>query len=90
MLSFSFRHRRAVEIASLDKRAAKASDIHEVMRIMQNSPTATFLRDCTFSERVMLASLMKCIKREGVEAIPWADVSVTANSSHSAHKLFIT
>jgi origin recognition complex subunit 1 len=42
---------------------------------MQNSPTAAYLRDCSLHERMMLASLVKCIKREGVEEIKWGEVS---------------
>lgn len=41
---------------------------------MQNSPTAAYLRECSFHERLMLTSLVKCIKREGVEEIKWGEV----------------
>ena len=41
---------------------------------MQNSPTAAYLRDCSFHERLMLASMVKCIKREGVDEIKWREV----------------
>lgn len=41
---------------------------------MQNSPTAAFLRDCSFHERLMLAALLKCVKKEGVDEIKWSDV----------------
>ena len=44
---------------------------------MQNSPTAAFLRDLSFHERLMLASLISCAKREGVEEIKWGDVHVS-------------
>lgn len=58
------------------KRAAKAADVNEVIRFMQNSPTAAYLRDCSFHERLMMASLLKCMKKEGVEEIKWGDVSL--------------
>ena len=69
--------RRTVELVMPLKRAAKPGDVAEVMRVMQNSPTAAYLRDCSFHERLMLASLLKCVKKEGVEEIKWRDVSVS-------------
>jgi len=50
---------------------------------MQNSPTAGYLRDCIFHERRMLAALLKCMKKEGVEEIKLADVSLeTSDTRH--------
>jgi len=66
--------RRAVELVQEKKTTVKAPHIKEVVQVMQNSPTAAFLRDLSFHERLMLASLIKCIKREGVEEIKWGDV----------------
>jgi origin recognition complex subunit 1 len=58
--------------------ATKAASVPEVKKVidgMQNSPTAGFLRDCSFHERIMLAALLKCIRKGGVDAVKWADVS---------------
>ncbi|KAJ7497064.1 P-loop containing nucleoside triphosphate hydrolase protein [Mycena latifolia] len=66
--------RRAVELAHQDRRTAVVRDVNEVTKQMQNSPTAAYLRECSFHERVMLVSLIKCIKREGVEEIKWGEV----------------
>jgi origin recognition complex subunit 1 len=44
---------------------------------MQNSPTAAFLRDLSFHERLMLASLVTCAKREGIEEIKWSEVYIS-------------
>jgi origin recognition complex subunit 1 len=49
-------------------------DVNEITKQMQNSPTAAYLRDCSFHERMVLVSLIKCIKREGVEEIKWGEV----------------
>lgn len=57
------------------KRAARTDDVKEVIKVMQNSPTAAYLRECSYHERVMLASLVKCVKREGVEEIRWSEAS---------------
>ncbi|KAJ7475094.1 P-loop containing nucleoside triphosphate hydrolase protein [Mycena galericulata] len=66
--------RRAVELAHTERRTAVIRDVTEVTNQMQNSPTAAYLRECSFHERMMLASLVKCIKREGVDEIKWGEV----------------
>lgn len=68
------RSRRAVELVQASKSTVKAPHIKEVVQTLQNSPTAAFLKDLSFHERLMLASLIKCIKREGVEEIKWSEV----------------
>jgi len=67
--------RRAVELVQESKGTAKAPHVKEVVQMMQNSPTAAFLRDLSLHERLMLTSLLKCMKREGVEEIKWCEVS---------------
>ena len=62
------------------RRTAKTDDVREVIKVMQNSPTAAYLRECSLHERMMLAALLKVIKREGVEEVRWGDVS--ANPLH--------
>jgi len=75
--SFSFfLGRRAVELVVSSKSTVKAPHIREVVQILQNSPTAAFLRDLSFHERLMLASLVKCVKREGIEEIKWSEVII--------------
>ncbi|KAG5635717.1 hypothetical protein H0H81_010321 [Sphagnurus paluster] len=66
--------RRTVELVAPDRRTARAPEVKEVITVMQNSPTAAYLRECSFHERMMLASLIKCIKREGVDEIKWGEV----------------
>ena len=66
--------RRAVELVQPHARTARTDDVKEVIKSMQNSPTAAYLRELSFHERLMLAALLKCIKREGVEEIRWGDV----------------
>lgn len=67
--------RRAVELVQPHKKAARTDDVRNVIVQMQNSPTAAFLKDCSLHERIMLAALLKCVKRDGVEEIKWDDVS---------------
>ncbi|OJA08263.1 hypothetical protein AZE42_02066, partial [Rhizopogon vesiculosus] len=66
--------RRAVELVHPKGRAARTEDVKEVIKVLQNSPTAAYLRDCTLHERIMLASLLKCMKRDGVEEIKWGEI----------------
>ncbi|KAJ7274394.1 P-loop containing nucleoside triphosphate hydrolase protein [Mycena haematopus] len=66
--------RRAVELVHPDRQTALIKDVNAVIKQMQNSPIAAYLRDCSFHERMMLVSLIKCMKREGVEEIKWGDV----------------
>ncbi|KAF8150196.1 P-loop containing nucleoside triphosphate hydrolase protein, partial [Crassisporium funariophilum] len=66
--------RRAVELVKSAKGTVKAPHVKEVVQVMQNSPIAAYLRELSFHERLMLASLIKCVKREGVEEIKWSEV----------------
>jgi origin recognition complex subunit 1 len=68
-------HRRTVELVQSEKRTSTIKDVQEVFRAMQHNPIAAYLQDCSFHERLMLASLVKCMKREGVEEIKWGEVS---------------
>ncbi|KAJ7053968.1 P-loop containing nucleoside triphosphate hydrolase protein [Mycena amicta] len=66
--------RRAVELAHPQRRKAVIKDVSEVTKQMQNSPTAAYLRDCSFHERLILLSLIRCIKSEGIDEIKWDNV----------------
>ena len=66
--------RRAVELVEPDKRTARTDDVKQVIKDMQNSPTAAYVRELSFHERLMLAALLRCVKREGIEEIRWGDV----------------
>ncbi|KAH9481151.1 Origin recognition complex subunit 1 [Psilocybe cubensis] len=66
--------RRAAEVARRTKTTVKVAQIQQVIQSLQNSPTAAYLRDLSFHERLMLASLIKCVKREGVEEIKLSEV----------------
>ncbi|KAI0034757.1 P-loop containing nucleoside triphosphate hydrolase protein [Vararia minispora EC-137] len=66
--------RRTVELVHANKRAAVVNDVQQVIKVMQNSPTAAYLRDCSLHERIMLAALLKCMKKDGVDEIRWEDV----------------
>ncbi len=56
------------------RRAARTDDVKDVLRDLQNSPTAAFLRELSLHDRILLAALLKCVRRAGVDEIPWTDV----------------
>lgn len=68
--------RRAVELVHPKGKTAGMEDVKEVIRVMHNSPTAAFLRELSLHERIMLAALVKCMKREGVEEIQLGEVRI--------------
>jgi origin recognition complex subunit 1 len=72
------------------KEIAKIKHVQEVMNTMSKSPTAVYLKGCSYHERVMLAALLKCMKREGVEEIRWGDVCVSLFPSLVMHDSDIT
>lgn len=81
--------RRTVEMVHPHRRTARTEDVKEVIKVLQNSPTSAYLRECSSHERMMLAALIKCVKREGVEEVKWGDVSVST-SSHPLFKCLMT
>lgn len=64
-----------MELVQSRVKTAGTDDVKQVIKDMQNSPTAAYMRDLSFHERLMLAVMLKCIKKEGVEEIRWGDVS---------------
>jgi origin recognition complex subunit 1 len=66
--------RRTVEVIQPSRRVARTDDVKDVIRNLQNSPTTAFLRSLSLHERILLAALLKCVRRTGVCEIPWADV----------------
>ena len=66
--------RRTVELVQASRRVARTDDVKDVIRNLQNSPTTAFLRSLSLHERILLAALLKCVRRTGVCEIPWADV----------------
>lgn len=63
-----------------NSRIVGSQDINAVIKEMQNSPTAAYLRDCSFHEKVMLAAALKCARKEGVSEIKFGDVSARLRS----------
>ncbi|KAF9511046.1 hypothetical protein BS47DRAFT_1373169 [Hydnum rufescens UP504] len=86
--------RRAVEVSHARNKAGPvgAKDVGLVITEMQNSPTAAYLRECSFHERIMLAATWKCLKRVGVSVIKWSEcteLTLVLDSLTAARALLI-
>ncbi|KAI9511943.1 P-loop containing nucleoside triphosphate hydrolase protein [Russula earlei] len=87
--------RRTVELVQPYRRVARTDDVKDVIRDLQNSPTTGFLRSLSLHERMLLAALLRCMRRGGVSEVPWADVShqhhlyagIFADSTLKRHEL---
>ena len=69
-----FVNRRTVELVQPEKMTAGMREVKEVISAMQHSPTAGYLQELSLHERIMLAAVLKCVKKEGVEEVKWGDV----------------
>jgi origin recognition complex subunit 1 len=83
--------RRTVELVQPRKKTAGTMEVKEVISAMQNSPTAGYLQELSLHERIMLAAVLKCVKKEGVEEVKWGDVSYSFNRvrMHAYSSLFM-
>lgn len=66
--------RRAIEVAQSTRKTATQKDVNEIIIGVQSSPAFALVRSCTFHQRVMLAAILKCIKKTGLEAVKWDEV----------------
>jgi origin recognition complex subunit 1 len=91
MWLFFFVDRRTVELVQPRKKTAGTMEVKEVISAMQNSPTAGYLQELSLHERIMLAAVLKCVKKEGVEEVKWGDVShsFTGFGMHAHSSLFV-
>ncbi|KAJ1304608.1 hypothetical protein OPQ81_005750 [Rhizoctonia solani] len=69
--------RRAVEVchSTQGSRTVTIQDVVEVIKSMDKSSTADYIRDCSFHERLLLASMISRMRRAGVESVKWDDVT---------------
>ncbi|KAF8757033.1 P-loop containing nucleoside triphosphate hydrolase protein [Rhizoctonia solani] len=86
--------RRAVEVChtSQGSRTVAIQDVVEVIKSMDKSSTADYIRDCSFHERLLLASMISRMRRAGVDSVKWDDVSrkshlITLVLTHEPHQV---
>ncbi|ORX38507.1 P-loop containing nucleoside triphosphate hydrolase protein [Kockovaella imperatae] len=78
--------RRAVEVA-IEPKADKspphpvtAKEMMSVLNLMSSSPVAMFIKQCSEQQKMMMAAVVRCVRREGVPEIPWRSI----RSDHDA------
>ncbi|CAE6516411.1 unnamed protein product [Rhizoctonia solani] len=69
--------RRAVEVCHSPQasRTVTIQDVVEVIKSMDKSSTADYIRDFSFHERLLLASMISRMRRAGVDSVKWDDVT---------------
>ena len=69
--------RRAVEVTleSTSPHSVTPKEMMAVLNLMSSSPVAMFVKNCSTQQKVMLASVVRCVRREGIAEIPWRNVS---------------
>jgi origin recognition complex subunit 1 len=64
--------RRAVEVAMKSKQGVVgARDMAAVLNAMGSSPVALFIKAASPQQKMMLAAMVRCVRREGVPEIAW-------------------
>lgn len=54
-----------------------AREMMAVLNQMSSSPVAMFLKNCSEQQKMMIAAMVRCVRREGVPEISWRSVSDT-------------
>jgi len=74
-------NRRAVEVTleSTSPHSVTPKEMMAVLNLMSSSPVAMFVKNCSTQQKVMLASVVRCVRREGIAEIPWRNVSPSSS-----------
>lgn len=74
--------RRAVEVTietskdtGLPRKPVTIREMSAVLKAMTSSPVALFIKQCSLHQKMMMAAMLRCIRREGVSEISWRSVS---------------
>ncbi|KIR34736.1 origin recognition complex subunit 1 [Cryptococcus deuterogattii MMRL2647] len=51
-----------------------AKAMSTVLQAMSSSPTTKFIQACSLQQKLMLAALVRCVRREGVAEIAWKNI----------------
>ncbi|GFZ49562.1 Origin recognition complex subunit 1 [Saitozyma sp. JCM 24511] len=70
--------RRAVEVALETKSATPhpvtPKEMMAVLNQMSSSPVAMFVKSCSAQQKMMMAAVVRCVRREGIPEITWRSV----------------
>jgi origin recognition complex subunit 1 len=69
--------RRAVEVAleSTPPHPVTIREMQAVLALMSSSPVSLFLKQCSVQQKVVMAAVLRCVRREGIPEISWRSVS---------------
>lgn len=62
------------ETTSVPRKAVSAKEMMAVLNQMSSSPVAMFVKSCSEQQKMMLAAVVRCVRREGVPEITWRSV----------------
>jgi origin recognition complex subunit 1 len=68
--------RRTIEKVRGKAREATVADVVQVISLMQNTPTAGYVAQCSFHEKAMLAAALMEVRWTGVEEFTWGKVCI--------------
>ena len=54
--------------------AVSIREMQQVLALMSSSPVSLFLKQCSVQQKVMMAAVLRCVRREGVPEIQWRSV----------------
>jgi origin recognition complex subunit 1 len=77
--------RRTVERVRSKGRTAGIPDVMQVISLTQNTPTAGYVAQCSFHEKVMLAAALMEVRWTGVEEFTWSKVPILYTHRDGAH-----
>ncbi|ORY35566.1 P-loop containing nucleoside triphosphate hydrolase protein [Naematelia encephala] len=68
--------RRAVEVAleTTPPHPVTPKEMMAVLNAMSSSPVALFVKQCSVQQKMMMAAVVRCVRREGIPEIPWKSV----------------
>jgi len=75
-----------VEVAIESKTAVthpvSAKEMMAVLNLMSSSPVAMFVKQCSTQQKMMMAAVVRCVRREGIPEIPWRAVWFFSYQKH--------
>jgi origin recognition complex subunit 1 len=61
------------------RKPVSAKEMMAVLNQMSSSPVAMFVKSCSEQQKMMLAAVVRCVRREGVPEISWRSVRLASS-----------
>ncbi|WWC90716.1 uncharacterized protein L201_005653 [Kwoniella dendrophila CBS 6074] len=65
-----------------------AKEMMLVLQAMSSSPVSKFIGSCSIQQKMMLASLIRCIRRQGLNEIKWKNLKLDFDNLSRSFKIF--